>query len=96
MNSIAEGVEEIINFEVARNQNSFMEDYSGLRRQGIYVDDDNNPAPDNTPQTNNTTTTTETALNCTGAEGIVCPRLTRNLPDTSACFKNYSNKDVKA
>ena len=54
-----------------------MEDYAELRRQGIYVDDDNYPAPEKIPQTNNTATTydrtAETALNWTGAEGIVCP-----------------------
>ena len=50
-----------------------MEDYSQLRRQGIEVDDDNDPIPENTPQTNNTTTTAETALNWTVEEGIVFP-----------------------
>ena len=34
-----------------------MEDYADLIRQGIEVNDDNDPAPENTPQTNNTTTT---------------------------------------
>ena len=75
-----------------------MEDYSESRRQGIEVDDDHDPAPKNTPQINNKTTTadrtTETVMNCTGAEGIVCPRLARNLPDTPACFKNYFNEGV--
>ena len=48
-----------------------MEDYAELRRQGIEVDDDNYPAPNNIPPKNNTTTTAETALNCTGSEGII-------------------------
>ena len=75
-----------------------MEDYAELRQQGIEVDYDNDPEPENTPQTNNTTTTaartSETALNWVGAEGIVCPRLARNLTDTPACFNNYSNEDI--
>ena len=57
-----------------------MEYYAELKKQGIMVDDDNDPAPKNIPQTENTTTTAETALNWTGAEGVVCPRLARNLP----------------
>ena len=73
-----------------------MEDYSELRWQGIEVDNDNDPAPENTPQTNNTIKisdrSAETAFNWTGAEGIVCPQLARNLPDTPACFENYSNE----
>ena len=45
---------------------------------------------------NNTTTnaarTADTESNCTGAEGILCPWLERNLPDTPACFKNTLTK----
>ena len=63
MNSRVQGVEERIDFEVARNQNLAMEDYAGLRRQGIEVDDDNDTTSNNTPQTNNTTTTAEKELN---------------------------------
>ena len=91
-NSRVEGVEARINFEVAKNRNLAKEDYSELRRQVIEVDDNNYPAPENIPQTNNTTTTaartSETALNWTGAEGIVFPRLAENLPDNPACFNN--------
>ena len=57
-----------------------MKYYSELIRQGIQVDDDNYPVTKNTPQMNNTTTA-DTALNWTGAEGIVCPLLARNLPE---------------
>ena len=68
-----------------------MEDYAELRRKVIEVDDDNNPAPDNIPQTNNTTTTAartaETALNFTGAKGILFPRLARNLPETPSFLR---------
>ena len=75
-----------------------MEDYAELRRQVIDVDDDNDSAPQKIPQTNNTTTTatrtSETEFNWTGAEGIVCPRLARNLTNTPACFNNYSNEDI--
>ena len=71
-----------------------MEDYAVLRRQGIEVDENNDPALDKTPQTNNSTTTSETALNWTEAEGIACTQSARNLPDTQACFKNYRHKDV--
>ena len=69
-----------------------MEDHAELRRQGIEVDYDNDPAPENTPKTNNTKTTaartSDTELNWTGAEGIVFPKLAGNLPDTPECFKN--------
>ena len=50
-----------------------MEYYAELKKQGIMVDDDNDPAPKNIPQTENTTTTAETAFNGNGVEGIVCP-----------------------
>ena len=67
-----------------------------MRQQGIEVDDDNDPDPENTPQMNSTTTNADriadTESNCTGAEGILCPRLERNLPDTPACFKNTLTK----
>ena len=75
-----------------------MEDSAELRRQGIEVDDNNDPAPGKIPQTNNRTTSTdrtaEKALNWNGAEGIAFPLLASNLPDTPVYFKNYSNKDV--
>ena len=70
-----------------------MEYYAELKKQGIMVDDDNDPAPKNIPQTENTTTTAETAFNCNGVEGIVCPRLSSNLPDIPAFFNNYSHED---
>ena len=84
-NSRVEVVEERINFEVAINRNLDMQYYSELRRQGIEVDDNNDPAPKNTPKMNNKTTNSETALNWNGAEGILCPILSGNLPDTPAC-----------
>ena len=87
-NSRVEGVEERINFEVARNQNLAMEYYAEFRRRGIDFDDNNYPAPENTLQMNNTTTTDDTAFNWTGAEVILFPRLARNLPDTPAYVKN--------
>ena len=97
-NSRVEGVEERINFEVARNRKFSTEDYDELRWKGIDGDDNNYPAPKNITQINNTTTTAtrtdETALNWTGAEGIVCPLLASNLPLSPACFKNYYNKDI--
>ena len=93
-NSRVEGFKERIIFEVSRNRNLAMEYYDELRRKGIEVDGDNDPSPENTSETNNTTTTAETELNWNEAEGIICPRLARNLPDTPASFKNYSHKDV--
>ena len=50
MNSRVQGVEERIDFEVARNQNLAMEDYAGLRRQGIEVGDDNDISPEINPK----------------------------------------------
>ena len=44
-NSRVEGIEERIDFEVSRNRNLAVEDYSEMRRKGIEVDDDNRPAP---------------------------------------------------
>ena len=52
-----------------------MEDYADLRRKGIQVDGDNDPAPENISQTNNTTTIADKEFIWTGTEGIVCPRL---------------------
>ena len=65
-----------------------MEDYSGLGQQVIEVHDDNDPDPDKISQTNNTTTA-DIVFNWTGIEGILCPWLEKNLPDTPASFKNY-------
>ena len=64
-----------------------MEDFAKLKRKGIDVDDDNNPAPEKIPQTNNITKHSETSLNWTGAEDIVCPIFASNLPDTTTCSK---------
>ena len=52
-----------------------MEDHDELRRQGIEVDNNNDPASENTPPKDNKTETDDrtsgTELNWTGAEGIV-------------------------
>ena len=54
-----------------------MKDYAELIQKVIYVDANNDTAPAKIPQTNNTTTAAAknavTALNWTGAGGIVCP-----------------------
>ena len=58
-----------------RTSNLRSEDMVELRRQGIAIDDDNDPAPENVPRQGKNTT-------CTGnwrREGIICPRKSGNL-----------------
>ena len=57
-----------------------------LRRQGIAIDDDNNPAPENVPRQGETTTGTGYSRR----EGIICPRKAGNLQNYFASFRHYS------
>ena len=61
-----------------------------IRRQGIAIDDDNNPAPENVPrQVENTTG----AVNWM-REGIICPRKYSNLQNSFASFRHYSHDSI--
>ena len=73
-----------------RTSNIRSEDMVELRRQGIDIDDDNNPAPDNVPrQGENTTSTVDWRI-----EGNICPRKAGNLQNYFASFRNYSHDSI--
>ena len=57
-----------------------------LCRQGVSIDDDNNPESENVPEQGKNN-------NCTGnwrREGVICPRKSGNLQNYSASFRQYS------
>ena len=56
-----------------------------FRRQGISIDDDNNPAPENFPGQGETTTGTGNWRR----EGIICPLKLVNLQNYFASFIHY-------
>ena len=58
-----------------------------LRCQGIYIYDDNNPAPENFPRQGETTTGTGNWR----IEGIVYPRKDGKLQNYFASFRHYSH-----
>lgn len=86
------GVESERNFERTRNSNLTLDDMAELARQGIEVDNDNEPAPENVPDAAPTTAEPE-ALEWK-EDGIVCPRRAANLQNSAAKLKNYSQEDV--
>ena len=61
-----------------------------LRRQGISIDDDNDPAPENVPQKGENTTRTGNWTR----EGIICPRKAGNLQNYFASIRNYSHDAI--
>jgi hypothetical protein len=89
------GTEATQNFQVQANTNLGTDDMAALRRQGIDVDDDNDPAPENVPTPG--VAAVVAAAEEEGiwkSEGIICPRLAGNQPKSSAAFKNYSKEEV--
>ena len=68
-----------------RMSNLCLEDMVELRHQGIYIDDDNNPAPDNIPRQGETTTVTGNWRR----EGIIFHCKAVNLQNSSASFRHY-------
>ena len=61
-----------------------------LRRQGISINVDNNPAPENVPRQGETTTGTGNWRR----EVIICPQKAGNLQNYFSCFRNYSHDDI--
>ena len=70
--------------------NPNLEDMVELCRQGITIDDDNNPSPDNVPRQGETTTGTGNWR----IEGIVCPCKAGNFQNYFASFRNYSHDSI--
>ena len=73
-----------------RTSNLRSEDMVELRRQGISIDNDNNPAPENVLRKGENT-------NRTGnwrREGIICPRKAGNLQNSFAFFRHYSHDAI--
>jgi hypothetical protein len=66
-----------------------------LRRQGIAIDDDNDPAPENIPVGGEEPQHVVDNLNWKGEEGIICPRKAANLPNSFAGFTHYSRDAVQ-
>ena len=66
------------------------EDIVDIYRQGISVDDDNNPEPDNVPRQVETTAGTGNWRR----EGIICPLESGNLQNYFAYFRHYSHDAV--
>ena len=60
-----------------------------LRRQGIAIDDDNDPAPGNVPRQVETTVGTSNWMR----EGIISPRKAGNLQNSFASFRHYSHDE---
>jgi hypothetical protein len=85
-----DGVDEV-NIPFARNSNLTADDMAELRRQGITIDDDTDPAPENIPIPE--LRVEEVPLSWQ-SDGIICPRRAANLQNTNACFMNYSREDV--
>jgi hypothetical protein len=73
--------------------NLVSEDMAELRRQGIAVDDDNDPAPENIPDRGAAPAAAADNLNWKG-EGIICPRKSTNRQNSFAGFTHYSRDDV--
>ena len=73
-----------------RTSNLRSEDMVELRRQGIAIDDDNDPAPENIPRQGETTTGTGNWRR----KGIICPRKSGNLQNSFASFRNYSHDAI--
>ena len=73
-----------------RTTNLLSEDMAELRRQGIAIDDDNDPAPENIPDRGAEPEQVVDNLNWKGEEGIICPRKAANLPNSFAGFTHYS------
>ena len=61
-----------------------------LRRQGIAIEDDNDPAPENVPRQGKTTTGTGNWRR----EGIICPRKDGNLQNYFYSFRHYSHDAI--
>ena len=61
-----------------------------LRRQGISIDDDNDPAPENVPRQGENTTRTGNWRR----EGVICPRKAGNLQNSFASFRHYSHDAI--
>ena len=80
-NNRTDGAEEndAPNLLLGRTLNLRSEEMEELRRQGIYINDDNNPAPENAPIQSETTAGT-----CNWRrEGIICPQKSGNFQNMS-------------
>ena len=73
-----------------RNSNLTSDYMADIRRQGVAVDDDNDPTPENIPYE---VPQLEEGYSLI-SEGIICPRRSKKLHNTYAAFKNCSCKEV--
>ena len=76
------------------NSNLNYEDMDDLRRQGIYVDKNNNPVPVNIPVPRNIPLTQIEEDNSWRSEVIIFPGGSKILHNTNAAFKNYTREEV--
>ena len=73
-----------------RTSNLRSEDMVELRRQGISIDDDNDPAPENVPRQGENTTRTGNWRR----EGIICSRKDGNLQNSFVSFRHYAHDAI--
>ena len=76
------------------NLNLTSEDMADIRRQGISVYDNKEPALKKIPVPENILLTQLEEDNSWRYEGIICPRRSNNLQNTNAAFKKYSREEV--
>ena len=70
-----------------------------LRCQGIYVDNDNDPAPENIPDPENIPAPGSIPLTKLEdkswiSEGIICLRRSKYLHNTNTDFNNYTREEL--
>ena len=90
-----EGNEDISTLITRSDQTLTSDDIAGYRRQGISVDDDNEPAPKNLPSVVLPDEAVTPPVLEWKKDGIICPRLANNLRNSAAGLKNYSFDEVK-
>ena len=76
------------------NLNLTYEDMADLWRQGIAVNDENDPAPKTFPIPVNSPLTQPEDENSWRYEGIIFPRRSNNLNNTNTVFKNSTREEV--
>ena len=76
------------------NSNLASEDMADIRRQGIAVDDDNEPDTKNISVLVKTPSTQLEEGKSLRSEGIIFPRQSNNLHNTNAAVKNYTREEV--
>ena len=76
------------------NSNLTSEDMADLQRQGISVNNENDPSPQNIPVTEDIPLTQPEEENSLISEGNIFPRRSNTLHSTNDDFKNNSREEV--